>query len=131
LLAPPREVAIGDCSLALDFDLPLPGVSLILLSTRPATGPERVRDVRMARYTGLHGKAQTMVSWQGVPSRAIHTYEVLRADQPDGPFVRVNTPDLICTAFLAVREANAPSGFYRVRAVDFWGRRGPESEMVS
>jgi L-iduronidase len=131
LLLPPREVAIGDCSLALDFDLPLPGVSLILLSERPTAGPERVRDVRLARYTGLHGEAQTMVSWQGLPSRAIHTYEVLRSDQPDGSFVRANMPDLICTAFLDVRETNAPSGFYRVRAVDFWERRGPESETAS
>jgi len=131
LLAPPCAVAIGDCSLVLDLDLPLPGVSLILLSARPADAPERVRAVRLARYTGLHGEAQTMVSWQGVSSRTIHTYEVLRADRPAGPFVRVNTPDLICTAFLDVREANAPSGFYRVRAVDLWGRRGPESETAS
>jgi L-iduronidase len=131
LLAPPCAVAIGDCSLVLDLDLPLPGVSLILLSARPSDAPERVRAARLARYTGLHGEAQTMVSWQGVSSRIIQTYEVLRADQPAGPFVRVNTPDLICTAFLDVREANAPGGFYRVRAVDFWGRRGPESETAS
>jgi L-iduronidase len=131
LLAPPSEVAIDDCSLALDFDLPLPGVSLFLLSTRPAEGPGCVDGVRLARYTSLHGEAQTMVSWQGLPSRAIHTYEVLRAEQPDGPFARVNAPDLICTAFLDVREANAPSGFYRVREVDFWGRRGPEPEMAN
>jgi L-iduronidase len=131
LLAPLREVAIEDCSLALDFDLPLPGVSLILLSARPAEAPGCVDDVRLARYTGLHGEAQTMVSWQGLPSRAIRTYEVLRAEQPDGPFVRVNAPDLICTAFLDIRAANAPGGFYRVRGVDFWGRRGPASEMAS
>jgi L-iduronidase len=131
LLAPPREVTIGDCSLVVEFNLPLPGVSLFLLSAKPADAPEQVRNVCLARYVGLHGEAQMMVSWQGVSSRTIRTYEVLRADQPDGPFVRVNTPDLICTAFLDVREANAPSGFYRVSAIDFWGRRGPESEPAS
>jgi L-iduronidase len=131
LLAPPCEATISDCSLMVDFDLPLPAVSLILLSAKPVDAPECVSDVRLAHYVGLHGEAQMMVSWQGVSSRMIHTYEVLRADQPDGPFARVNTPDLICTAFLDVREANAPSGFYRVCAVDFWGRRGPESELAS
>jgi L-iduronidase len=131
LLEPPTPAPIVNRSLTLDFDLPLPGVSLILLSAQPVNAPERVLEVRLAPYTGLHDEAQTMVVWRGLPSRALRTYEVLRADRPEGPFVRVNAPDLICTAFLDVREKGAPRASYRVRAVDFWGRRGPESETAS
>ena len=107
-------------------------MSLILLSARPTAAPERVRDVRLACYTGMHGEAQTMVSWEGVAlSRPSTPMRCCAPINPDGSFVRVNTPDLICTAFLDVRETNAANGFYRVRAVDFWGRRGPESETAS
>ena len=76
-------------------------------------------------------RRKTLVTWVGLPSRMIRTYEVLRSDRPDGPLVRINRPDLICTAFLDVREAAASAGFYWVQAVDYWDRRSPLSEMVA
>jgi L-iduronidase len=129
-LEPPHEVMTEDGSLSLAFDLPLPGVSLILLSARPEEAPGQVSGVRLDRYAGGHGEAQIMVSWQGLPSRALQTYEVLRADRAEGSFIRANQPDLIDTAFLDVRAADAPLGFYRVCAVDYWGRQGPNSEIA-
>ncbi len=131
LAEPPTEVNATGGTLTLRLDLPLPGVSLLLLSARPAAPPSQVAGVRLESYRGLHGEAQTLVIWDDAATPMIRTYEVLRADDPTGPFVRVNEPDLICTALLDVRPADAPAGFYRVRAVDYWGRTGAVSEIVS
>jgi hypothetical protein len=135
-----QEVRVRDGALILSFDLPLPSVSLVLLSAKPSEAPGRVADVRIERYEGLLDQDEIMVIWQAnhvwhdVGSRVLQTYEVLYADSPDGPYTRVNEADVIDTAFLHVREkvADVPSaGFYKIRAVDYWGRRGEASEVVS
>ena len=125
----PRELPAGD-TLSLDFDLPLPGVSLIFLTVRPAESPGQVEGLRVERYAGLAGKDEVMLLWKDVGSRALRTYEVLYADAPKGPFGRVNGPDLICTAFLHVRDRPAGQGYYRVRAVDYWGGAGEPSDVI-
>lgn len=133
-LEEPREVEIVDGTLSLDFELPLPGVSLILLSARPARSPGKVENVRVERYEGLADREEVMISWDGVSSRVVRTYEVLYAGSPEGPFGRVNEPDLICTAFLHVRgkaDSKRPAEGYKIRAVDYWGRSGEPSKVVT
>jgi L-iduronidase len=130
LLEAPREVEAAGGTLTLRFALPLPGVSLILLTARPGGHPGKVEGLRAERYEGLTGKEEVMLAWQDVGSRAIRTYEVLYAPSPDGPFERVNDADLLCTAFLHVREPTDHEGYYGLRAVDYWGRRGEMSEIV-
>lgn len=128
LLDDPEEVYPENGSLELEFDLPLHSVSLLLFSADPQQPPERVEQVWLETYQGITDEQQVMVAWKGLPSRLLRTYEVLCAPQPQGPFTRVNEPDLVSTAFLHV----SPPGpkFYRVRAVDYWGRAGEESETV-
>ncbi len=129
-LEEPREVIIENGMLLLEFDLPLPGVSLILLSAKPDRGPGRVESLRAEGYEGLAGDGEVMLSWEGIDSRVIRTYEVLYADSPDGPFERVNRPELICTAFLHCRESGTGRGYYKIRAIDYWGRSGEESDVA-
>lgn len=131
LLEEPTDLLAEDGAVTLQFDLPLPGVSLLLLSGRPPEPPAAVGAVRLETYRGLHGATQTLVRWAGLPDRTIRTYEVLRSDRPHGPFVRINEPDLICTAFLDTRPPDAAGTFYRVRAVDYWGRAGEASQPVA
>ena len=127
-LAPPETVRVVQGECMLEFDLPLHSVSLVLLSARPAAAPAQVSAVHLEAYAGLTGLPEVMVTWQGLDSRVIHTYEVLRAGAPDGIYQRVNPADLLCSAFLDVSAQAGPSACYRVRAVDYWGRIGPESE---
>jgi len=129
VLEGPREVAIRDGRLTLDFDLPLPAVSLILLSKRPAEAPGKVEQLRGEKYKGITGNEEVLLSWEGIDSRVIQTYEVLYAESPEGPFERINGSDLICTAFLHVRKTAGGKGYYKIRAVDYWGRFGEESEV--
>ena len=129
MLEAPREVAIEDGALTLSFDLPLPGVSLVIVSAKPVYPPDVVTDLRAERYAGMTDEEEVLLIWDGLDSRCLHTYEVLRADAPDGPFVRVNGPDQIDAAYVHVAERVA--GYYTVRAVDYWGRAGEASDAIS
>ena len=130
-LAEPHMVQPQGGALDLSFDLPLHAVSLLLLSARPQAGPAQVSGVRLQPYTGLCQPREVMVTWQGLDSRMLRTYEVLRAPSPEGPFERINQADLLCTAYLdASPEAGQPA-CYRVRAVDYWNRPGTPSEIIN
>ncbi len=129
LLAPPREVQAEDGNLTLAFGLPLPGVSLVLLSADPLDAPAKVGQLRAERYDGMaEAYEEVMLVWEGLGDRTIRTYEILSAIEPEGPYARINVEDQIDTAFLHVREPGVQS--YRVRAVDYWGREGPVSEPL-
>jgi hypothetical protein len=71
-----------------------------------------------------------MLTWKGDGSRTVRTWEVLAGPSPDGPFERVNGADLVSTAFLHARRGVERLA-YRVRAVDYLGRKGPETESVT
>lgn len=128
LLEPTYDVSIHDGSLVLEFDMPLPSVSLILLSTRPDRHPEPVTNLRLEHYDGLSNVNQVMVKWDEVMhTRFIQTYEVYVRTSSEHSFERVNTVDTICTAFLHVPSQQVTEGEYMVRSVDYWGRSADSS----
>jgi len=131
LLEKPREVLARDGKLEIEFDLPMPGVSLVLLSAKPEKGPGQVTGLRAEVSPGLLDRDEALVVWKGLDCRTIRTYEVLCSESSAGPYKRVNKSDLLCTAFLHVRDTRGGGGFYKVRAVDYRGRTGKESEPVA
>jgi hypothetical protein len=130
LLAAPAEVVPANGSVNLEFDLPLHSVSLILLNVKPASAPQQVTGVACERYESLTQQSEVMVTWTGLDSRMIQTYEVLCSPEAEGPYQRVNPADLLCSAYLHVVDAASQNLFYKVRAVDYWGRAGMESSPV-
>ena len=127
LLAEPQEVELQGGSFHLSFDLPLPGLSLVLFTARPSGAPEKIEKAWVERYQGLHG-VEEFVRWQGLESRSLRTYEVLASASVQGPYRRINPTDLLCTGYLHTPGGTDPV-FYRVRAVDYWGRSGPDSDV--
>ncbi len=129
LLDEPKEVALEDGRLNLGFTLPLPGVSLVLLTARPENEPGKIGRTWVERYQGLNGP-EDFVRWQGLESYALRSYEVLAAEGgADAPFQRVNETDLLCCGYLhAPRQPERVR--YRVRALDYWGRVGEETEVL-
>ena len=103
----PRQASAPGGRLSLAFDLPLPSVSLILLSGRPADAPGRVTGLRATAYAGLDGGCQVMLTWQGPPSRVTATYEVIHAPATGAPPNRINAGALLCRAFLHAGDAAA------------------------
>jgi len=129
LLEPPRDVRTEGGGLELAFTLPLPAVSLLVLSRKPGVPPGRPQGLRAERYGGLTERENVLLVWRGPDSRVIHTFEVLFAPSEAGSFARLGDVDLLCTAFLHAREPGT-KGVYKVRAVDYWGRTGEASEPV-
>jgi L-iduronidase len=127
----PYSLLVSDGKAHFGFDLPLPGVSLLLLTPKREKTPARVTDLRAWAYPGLTINENILLKWLSPADHTIRTYEVLYADKRDGTFKRVNDRDLVCTAYMHVRKANPDKGFYKVRAVDFWGRSGPESDILT
>lgn len=118
----------GD-TLTRTLDLPLPGVAVVVLSADSADTADKISNVYTERYPSLSGKAtDTMIKWTST-SWFTKTFEVLRADSPNGPYTRVNPQDQIETGFLYETPA-LPTGFIKVRAIDYWGRVSGESEPV-
>ena len=129
LLEPPQTLQVDEGRLELSITLPLPSVSLLLLSQKPKERPGAPTRLRATRYRGFTERENILLTWRGPGSRVLRTFEVLFGTSPEGPFTRINEGDLIATAFLHAR-APGQSGFYRVQAVDYWGRRGEPSPLL-
>ena len=120
-LEEPKEFTTENGILSMTVPLPRNSVSLLLLTRKPQAPPSPVRNVRVEKYPNLYGHTEYMVLWDEPPGRTIKTYEVLYSENENGPYTRVNKPDIICTAFL--HSGPQEEGYYKVVAVDFWGRR--------
>ena len=129
LLTPAGELACPDGRAQIEFDLPMPGVSLLLLTAKPPDGPDAVTGLRGVRYRGLHDQGQIMLSWTALASRAVASYRVLYATERSGAYRPLCAEGLVGSAFL---HTPAPSGrtYYRVQAVDFWGRSGAATDLT-
>ncbi|OXB72839.1 UNVERIFIED_CONTAM: hypothetical protein H355_012629 [Colinus virginianus] len=113
-------------SLTLKQDFPIPSVFLIHICSRPSSVPDQVTGVRLIPLT----KGQVVVLWDDgcVNSKCIKTFEV--EFSPNGKvFKRINTKDTIFTLYVYSRGSSV-SGFYRVHAIDYWGKAGPPSVPV-
>jgi L-iduronidase len=133
LLEPPRPVSPRGGMVDVPFTLPLPGVSLLRLTPRSVAAPAVPSWLRAERYRGVDGNEDRLLLWEPVAARSLLTYEVERADDAGGPWVKLNAADILCGAYLDSRPfmRDSYAKHYRVRAVDVWGRAGAFSDAIS
>jgi hypothetical protein len=130
LLEEPGEVEINQGSLKLSFTLPLPGLSLVLLTAKPQAGPGKIERVWVESYAGLHGR-ENFIRWQGLETRALRSYLVEAGNPAIGEYQQINESDLLCNGYLhAISASEINPVSYRVRAVDYWGRSGEPVEIT-
>ncbi|XP_026722008.1 alpha-L-iduronidase isoform X2 [Athene cunicularia] len=106
--------------LTVKQDCPVPSVFLIHICARPRSVPDQVTGVRLIPLT----KGQVIVLWDDgcVNSKCIKTFEV--EFSLDGKaYQRINAKDTIFTLWV-YSPGSSVFGFYRVRAVDYWGKAG-------
>ncbi len=125
----PTQAACAAGSWHDRWAMPLHSLELLLLVRDPGAAPQAVETPTVTIHHGLHQRQNAFISWPDTSERPLRTYEVEAAPSPDGPWKRLNSGDLLCTAWLDVREATT-ARCYRVRAVDYWGRSGPWSATV-
>nr|CAH65418.1 hypothetical protein RCJMB04_31l23 [Gallus gallus] len=113
-------------TLTLKQDFPIPSVFLIHICSRPSSVPDQVTGVHFIPLT----KGQVVVLWDDgcVNSKCIKTFEV--EFSPNGKvYKRINAKDTIFTLYV-YSPGSSVSGFYRVRAIDYWGKAGLSSVPV-
>ncbi|NXA08851.1 IDUA iduronidase, partial [Sapayoa aenigma] len=106
--------------LTLKQDFPIPSVFLVHICARPRSAPGQVTGVRLIPLT----KGQVTVLWDDdcVNSKCIKTFEVEFSS--DGKaYQRINAKDTIFSLWV-YSPGSSVSGFYRVRAIDYWGKAG-------
>ncbi|MBD3343797.1 MAG: hypothetical protein GF401_01890 [Chitinivibrionales bacterium] len=148
-LEEPQEIEIKKGCLKIEVTLPLPSVSIILLSKKPQEKPDKITGLQADRYKGLVDINTTftatcaesresapavdteeiLLRWDSIDSRTIRTYEVLQSEKKDGPFSRVNKQNILCSSYILPRPKRNTC-YYKIRAVDCWGRAGEESEII-
>lgn len=111
----------------LKVKLPVPSVLLIHICEQPQSPPGRVTHVRIIPL--FSGQVSVVWSDELVISRCLKTYEVEYS--LDGLiFSQINARNIIFTLFLYSPDTAIVSGYYRVRAVNFWNIPGPYSISV-
>nr|XP_034996646.1 alpha-L-iduronidase isoform X1 [Zootoca vivipara]XP_034996648.1 alpha-L-iduronidase isoform X1 [Zootoca vivipara]XP_034996649.1 alpha-L-iduronidase isoform X1 [Zootoca vivipara] len=112
--------------LVLKQELPVPSVFLVHICAKPFAAPDQVNGVRLIHLT----KGQVLVVWDDscVNSKCLKKFEVFFS-QDGKTYHQISVKDSIFTALVYNPETTV-AGFYKVRAVDYWGRAGPFSLPV-
>lgn len=107
-----------------------PDVHLLHLCEKSPLPPEQVTDVRLINITA----GQVLVRWSDVniKTKCIKTFEVeLSNAGSSGPYYKITTDDSIVNIFVFATDSEANmTGYFRVRAVDYWQRPGEYSGPV-
>lgn len=113
-----------DGSLMLKMSLAVPSVLLVHVCAKSKQEPDQVNGVRFIGVT----KGQVLILWKDhcIGTKCIKTYEVEFSNDRN-IFQRINRRDTIFTHFTYSPDSLDVSGYYRVRAVDYWDRYGEYS----
>ncbi|XP_043917055.1 alpha-L-iduronidase [Protopterus annectens] len=114
-------------TLNVKVKLPVPSVYLIHICAKPQLAPDQVTQVQLMHLT----KGQVAVIWSDgcVNSKCLKTFEV-EFSENGKTYARINEKDTIFTLFVFTPDNAIVSGFYRIRAVDYWGMPGLYSRSV-
>ncbi|XP_072848036.2 alpha-L-iduronidase isoform X2 [Pogona vitticeps] len=113
-------------NLTLKQELPVPALFLIHICAKALTAPNQVKGVRLIGLT----KGQILVTWDDshVKSKCLKKFEVVFS-QDGKAYHQISFKDSIFT-MLVYSPGTTVTGFYKVRAVDYWDRAGPFSWPV-
>ena len=124
----PKQIEIPNGKLDYELNQPLPGLTLLLLTPKAAASPDKPTGLAARTFTGLQSP-EIVLKWKPSTSYNLHTYIIESAPSAEGPWQRVNTPDIISSAYL-LPTPQTPMR-YRVRALDYFNQPSPPSEPIS
>ncbi|XP_036619432.1 alpha-L-iduronidase [Trichosurus vulpecula] len=113
--------------LTLKQKLSMPSVLLLHVCSRPHLPPNQVNGVRILPLT----RGQITLLWDdsSVNSKCLRTYEV-EFSQHGHIYRGINRKESTFNLFVFAPDDANVTGFYRLHAVDYWGRPGPFSIPV-
>ncbi|CAL4065630.1 unnamed protein product [Meganyctiphanes norvegica] len=130
----PQSVVGVAGELQLTVNLTSPEVVVVHICRPFDSSPGQVVNVNTLEVTS----ADVLITWsdENINTRCILSYEVQWAQQEDGPWSRISPGNVTDNNFVfSVDKSNKKSqssvvGWYRVRAVTYWGTTGEFSDPV-
>ena len=130
LLEDIKNIRISNHRLNFEFELPLPGVSLIKINKKSDKKPEKIKDLTARKYRGLYEDQQeVLLTWEEVKSPELQTYEVFCSDKGNN-YKKINQTNFLDSCFIQLRNKKTEEAFYKVRACFNNGHKGEFSETV-
>jgi len=126
---PPERVALTSESFSRMVNMPSSSVSLLLLVPESFSTPAKVEQLYAREYTGLNNENDIMLKWY-YPGNNVLTYEVWYKQSETDDFTKINPVNFIDKAYLHSREPGTKGGYYKVRAIDYWNRKGTFSDVL-
>ncbi len=138
LLRQKQEISIEQQPEAIEINkgdyketIHLPASSVCLVKLVPAdikSPPPEVKGVWFNEYSNINNGTDIMLRWNN-PGDYVLTYEVWYSED-NKDFRKVNSTKFIENGYLLTLDDNNGKGYIKVRAIDFWGRKGPFSETM-
>jgi hypothetical protein len=125
----PGKITLTDEGFSRKINMPSSSVSLILLVPESFTTPGKIKKLYARQYTGLNNESDIMLKWD-YPGDNVLTYEVWHKATEQDEFEKINPVDFIDKAYLHSREPGSQEGYYKIRVVDYWNRKGPFSDVL-
>jgi L-iduronidase len=120
----PKNVDAEEGSFSIDIEQKLPGVSLIVLADKPEAFSPTIEQLKKYTFKGLNGR-EILLRWKPVDSKFLKTY-IVEYSKDNEDYKRINKADLLDSAFISALKL----GYYRVKAVDYWDRVSPFSDVI-
>ncbi|XP_051822257.1 alpha-L-iduronidase isoform X1 [Antechinus flavipes] len=113
--------------LTLKQELSIPSILLLHVCSKPHLPPDQVNGVRILPLT----RGQITLIWDDacVNSKCLRTYDV-EFSQHGHIYRGIKRKESTFNLFVFAPDNANVTGFYRLRAVDYWGRPGPFSTPV-
>lgn len=125
-----KDISFENGSYTLNIEIPTPSARIYLFSKDPCINPQQPQKLSIEVYKGLDPSCEdVMILWSCLDSYYIKTYEVFYKPDGENSFLRINSSDTICGAWVYSRPKNT-KGTYAVKAVDYWNRTGELSEEI-
>ncbi|MEM6377233.1 MAG: hypothetical protein AAF705_03410 [Bacteroidota bacterium] len=103
------------------------GVTLTYLAKDSGEKPLAVQDLEFNIYNGLNNELMVMLNWNHAQDLHIKSYDVFYSAKEQGKYKKVNTYHVFERGFLQV---DGKVGFYKIQAVDHWGRLSDYSTTI-
>ncbi|XP_030050325.1 alpha-L-iduronidase isoform X2 [Microcaecilia unicolor] len=107
--------------LYIKVELPVPSLFLIHVCARATAPPDQVTGVRLMPL--MLGQVAVVWNDECIHSKCLKTFEV-EFSEDGNIYRRINAKNIVFTLFVYSPECSSVSGFYRIRAVDYWGKPG-------
>lgn len=130
LYEPVQVIKAKNGQLTIQTELPASSVSVLILATRTEELPGKVQWDFYESYNGLNNDKMIFMKWTALDNPHILSYDIYMSETENGEYRKVNPQSLIDQGWIHIYDGDATQLYYKIKAVDYWGRSGDYSKMI-